>query len=220
MFPVNISLRGRLVLMVGAGRVGRRKLEKLLRAGARMRLVEPAPDQSVLDLVSGGRLELEAVYRPELMEGVSLVFAASSEPELNRSVAAEARSRGLWVNVADAPEMSDFVLPAVVERGEFRIAVSTGGGSPALAAQAAVRLREMFGPEYGPLAGLLARLRPKILASGLPIEAREKLFKALVDSEELRGHLAKDETDKARELVKRLLKPIELGEDLVIPREK
>jgi siroheme synthase, N-terminal domain len=218
MFPINVSLRGRLVLMVGAGRVGRRKLEKLLRAGARMRLVEPTPDQSVLDLVSAGRVELETDYRPELMDGAALVFAATSEPELNRAVATEARSRGIWANVADAPELSDFVLPAVVERGEFKIAVATGG-SPALAARTAARLREMFGPEYGPLAGLLAGLRPKILASGLPIEAREKLFKTLVDSEELRAHLAGGEMEQARDLVKRLAEPVEVGDDFSIPLE-
>lgn len=219
MFPINVSLQGRLVLMVGAGRVGRRKLDRLLRAGARMRLVEPAPDQSVLDLVSAGRAELEADYRPELMEGASLVFAATSEPELNRAVAAEARSRGIWVNVADAPEVSDFLLPAVVERGEFKIAVATGGGSPALAAVTAARLREIFGPEYGPLAALLASLRPKILTSGLPVEAREKLFKTLVNSEELRASLAGGQMEKVRDLVKRLAEPVELGEDFVIPQE-
>lgn len=217
MFPISVSLRNRRVLMVGAGRVGRRKLDKLLRAGAGICLVEPSPEQSVLDLAAAGRVELEDAYRPELMEGVSLVFAATSDPELNRAVAGEARSRGLWVNVADAPELSDFVLPAVVERGQFQIAVATGGGSPALAAQAAARLREMFGPEYGPLAGLLAQLRPKILASGLPIRARENLFKTLVDSEELRAYLAQGELDRARDLVKRLVEPVEVGDDLSIP---
>lgn len=214
-----MSLRGRLVLMVGAGRVGRRKLEKLLRAGAELRLAEPAPDQSLLDLAEAGQLELQPAYRLEMMDGASLVFAASSDPDLNRSVARDARSRGIWVNVADAPELSDFVLPALVERGVFKIAVSTGGGSPALAAKTAARLREMFGPEYGPLAGLLAHLRPLILASGLPIEARETLFKTLVDSEELRALLARGEMEKAEDLVKRLLKPIRLGDNFSIPRE-
>lgn len=219
MFPINVSLRGRLVLMVGAGRVGRRKLEKLLRAGAELHLAEPAPDQSLLALAAAKRLELEPAYRPEMMNGASLVFAASSDPELNRGVAREARSRGIWVNVADAPELSDFVLPALVERGEFTIAVSTGGGSPALAAKAAARLREVFGPEYGPLAGLLARLRPLILASGLPIEAREQLFKTMVDSDELRTLLARGEMEKAKDLVKRLVEPVGLGDDFSIPRE-
>lgn len=217
MFPINVSLRGRLVLMVGAGRVGRRKLEKLLRAGARVRLAEPRPDQSVLNLAKAGQLELEPDYRPELLDGANLVFAATSDPALNRAVAEAARARGIWVNVADAPELSDFVLPAVVARGEFNIAVATGGGSPALAARVAARLREIFGPEYGLLAEIMAGLRPGILASGLPIEAREKLFRKMADSEELREYLAQGEMEAALNLVRRLLAPIEVGDDFFIP---
>lgn len=217
MFPINVSLRGRLALMVGAGRVGRRKLEKLLRAGARVRLVEPKPDQSILNMAKTGRLELEPVYRPELLDGASLVFAATSDPALNRAVAEAARARGIWVNVADAPELSDFTLPAVVERGEFKIAVTTGGGSPALAARVAASLREVFGREYGLLAGIMADLRPGILASGLSIEAREKLFRKIADSDELLDHLARGETEAALKLVRRLLAPIEVGDDFSIP---
>jgi len=220
MFPINVSLLGRQVLMVGAGRVGRRKLEKLLRAGARVLVVEPRPDESVLNLAREGRVELKPHYRPELISGASLVFAATSDPALNRVVAEAARARGVWVNVADAPEMSDFALPAVVERGDFNIAVTTGGGSPALAACAAARLRDIFGPEYGLLAGIMARLRPKILASGLPIEAREKLFRKMADSEELRARLAQGETEAARNLIRRLAAPVEVGDDWPVFEKK
>ncbi len=217
MFPINLDLRGRLVVMVGAGRVGRRKLKKALQAGARVRLVEPNPDPEILILASAGAVELTAEFHPGLLAGASLVFAATDDRDLNRRVAGAAREAGRWVNVADSPEESDFNLPAVVERGDLQITVATGGLSPALAARTAARLREMFGPEYGRLARLLGCLRPRILASGLPGPEREEVFRLLADSEELLGHLARKDAEKARRLVRELLEARGLGGGLDLP---
>ncbi|MDR0881954.1 MAG: bifunctional precorrin-2 dehydrogenase/sirohydrochlorin ferrochelatase [Candidatus Adiutrix sp.] len=210
MFPISLNLKGRLTLLVGAGRVGRRKLAKILLAGARIRLVEPNPSPDITRLAESGRLEMSAHYTPKLLEGLPLVFLATSDPAFNRKVAEEARGRGCWVNVADDPEASDFILPAVVERGDFQIAVTTGGASPALAASAAARLSEMFGPEYGPLTRLMAALRPMIMSSGLPTNTRGSLFKCVVASEPLRNHLARGETEAAKAVVSQLLAPLQM----------
>ncbi len=202
MFPVNLKLDGRLFLLVGAGRVGRRKLTKLLKAGARGRVVEPDPDESLRGLDG---VEILPRFEPGLLEGVSLVFAASSDRALNRLIAGEARRRGLWVNVADDPDLSDFDLPAVVDRGGFLLTVSTGGASPALAAKAAERLRQIFGPEYAPLTRLLGGLRPLVLASPLSDSARQNLFKRLLESDELLKAVAQgDQAALARLLAGRL----------------
>lgn len=216
MFPVNLRLTGRLVLMVGAGRVGGRKLRKILAAGARVRLVEPEPSPEIAELAAAGALELEAGFKPELMNGVSLVFTASSDRALNQAVAEAARRAGAWVNAADDPEGSDFQLPAVVERGDFLLTVATGGGSPALTAAVAAGLREVYGPEYGRLARLLAWLRPLVLNSGRSGLEREAIFKRLAESAELRAALAGENFATARELTAELLTPIALEDDEVV----
>ena len=210
MFPISLNLKGRLTLLVGAGRVGRRKLGKILLADARIRLVEPSPSPDITSLAESGRLEMSAHYTPDLLEGLPLVFMATSDRAFNRKVAEEARGRGCWVNVADDPEASDFILPAVVERGDFQITVATGGASPALSASAAARLSEMFGPEYGPLTRLMAALRPMIMSSGLPTTTRGNLFRRLVASETLRRHLARGETEAAQTVVSQLLAPLQM----------
>lgn len=208
MFPISLRLAGRLVLVVGAGRVGGRKLKKLLSAGARIRLAEPEPAPEIIQLAAAGKIELTANFRPELLDGVSLVFTASSDRDLNRAVADAARHSGIWVNVADDPELSDFQLPAVVERDGFQLTVSTGGGSPALTARVAADLRKAYGPEYGRLAELLARLRPLVLNSGLPGPEREAIFKRLAASDELLEALARGDTQAARKLAGKLLAPL------------
>ena len=207
---LDLGLEGRLVLVVGAGRVGRRKLAKVLAAGARALVVEPRPGAELTGLARSGAVELRPGFSEDLLDGVTLVFAASAEAELNQAVARAARARGVWVNVADAPESSDFFLPASVSRGEFQMAVGTRGASPALAARAAARLKEEFGPEYAALTRWLGRLRPLILNSGLGAAERRARFRLLAESDELRAHLALGRLEEAAALSARLVEPVKI----------
>ena len=201
---LDLSLEGRLVLVVGAGRVGRRKLAKVLAAGARAIVVEPRPGDEVAALARSGAVELRPGFTEDLLDGAALVFAASDEAGLNLDVARAARARGVWVNVADAPESSDFFLPAAVTRGDFQLAAGTRGASPALAARAAARLEAEFGPEYAALTSWLGRLRPLILNLGLGPDERRARLRLLAESDELRDHLASGRLDEARALTARL----------------
>lgn len=185
MLAINLDLRNKTVLLVGAGAVGQRKLQKIIRAGAVIRVIEPAPDACLLERAEKGAVALYSELVPPHWAGVSLALVATSNSEYNRQVAREARARGIWVNVAENPAEGDFFLPAVLERGDFCLAISTGGRSPALAAVLTERLREIFGPEYGRLLALLARLRPLVLASSLDGEGRKALFRSLAESEPL-----------------------------------
>jgi precorrin-2 dehydrogenase/sirohydrochlorin ferrochelatase len=67
------------------------------------------------------------------------------------------------VNVADAPGEGDFTLPAVLRRGDLTVAVSTAGGSPALAAAVRDRVAELLGGEWAETLAIVAALRRKKL---------------------------------------------------------
>jgi precorrin-2 dehydrogenase/sirohydrochlorin ferrochelatase len=83
----------------------------------------------------------------------------------------------------DDPHHSNFILPAVVQRGEMSIAISTGGSSPALAHRLRERIEALIGPEYGPLAELLGELRPELIASFPASDVRLQAVLQLVDSD-------------------------------------
>jgi precorrin-2 dehydrogenase/sirohydrochlorin ferrochelatase len=129
-YPIMLDLDGAPVLVVGGGRVALRKVEGLLRAGARVTVVAPSVDDSI------GQLAARVVLRPYEsgdLDHARLVITATDDPAVNAAVAADATRRGIWVNSADDPANCTFTLPAIARDGAITVAVGTGGASPALA---------------------------------------------------------------------------------------
>jgi len=167
-YPVNLVLDGRTCLVVGGGRVALRKVEGLLACGARVRVVAPRINED-LRVLSPVMFE-ERRWRPEDLDGVWLVIAATDDPAVNGAVYDEGQRAGIWVNGADDPANCSFTLPSVVRRGDLQIAVSTGGRSPALSTWLRQRLEGEIGPEYAVLLDLLATERNGLKASGRSTE--------------------------------------------------
>ncbi len=194
MFPLLVDLNDRLVVVVGGGPVGRRKAASCLAAGARVRIVDqrPAPTE-----VPAGAEWAIADYRPDHLDGATLVFACGP-PALNDQVVAAARARGIWCNRADAPATGDFILPATIRRGDLLVAISTGGAAPSLARRLRQHLERTFDEAFGQWVALLAELRPIILAEVPSEEQRRRLFEELSRPRWLR-HLRRRGLDRARE---------------------
>jgi siroheme synthase-like protein len=194
MYPLFLNMTDRLALVVGNGDVGRRKARALFEAGARVRLVcdEACPADG-----STKRLQwVNESYRAEHLEGVSLVIAAAS-PEVNRQVVADARQRGIWVNSAGEPDAGDFQLPATIRRGDFLLAISTGGAAPALAQQVREQLELAFDKAFGEWVGLLGELRPTVRERIGDPERRAAIYHALSDWAWL-DHIRNVGADKVR----------------------
>lgn len=163
-YPISLDLRERLVVVVGGGAVAARKVLRLVTAGAKVTVVAPKLTDSLADLVGrGGVQHLGREFRAGDLAGAVLVFAATDDPGVNRSVADEARREGIFVDVADSPATSDFTTPAVLQRGELLVTVSTGGASPALSRWIVERLESVLGPEYCETVDLFGTIREKIL---------------------------------------------------------
>jgi precorrin-2 dehydrogenase/sirohydrochlorin ferrochelatase len=181
-FPINLAIRDQPVIVVGGGAVAARKCLRLLDAGARVTVIAPRLDAGLQGLLDTGKIDhLAREFAPgDLAEGL-LAFAATDDPAVNRAVAEEARNRGILANVADAPELGTFTLPAVLTRGDLQVAVSTGGTSPALAQRVRDGLAGQFGPEYEIALNLLGALREKLLTEKVKNAYNGKIFNDLVD---------------------------------------
>jgi siroheme synthase-like protein len=135
-------------------------------------------------LAAGGRVTLiNRLYRAGDLADALLVIAATNDSAINESVWQEAKQRRCLVNVVDDPAHCNFIVPAVVRRGEVTIGIATGGASPALARRLRERLESLVGPEYGHLAILLAELRPELQSRFKDEKARQEAAYRLVDSD-------------------------------------
>jgi precorrin-2 dehydrogenase/sirohydrochlorin ferrochelatase len=180
-YPVNLVLDGRPCLVVGGGKVALRKVEGLLACGGRVTVVAPRinPDLRALD----GVVIDERPWRPDDMDGMWLVIAATDDPSVNRAVYDAGQRAGVWVNGADDPANCSFTLPSVVRRGDLQVTVSTGGRSPALSTWLRRRLEGEIGPEYAVLLDLLATERDGLKAAGVSTEGLD--WRSALDSDML-----------------------------------
>ena len=180
-----VGLENRHVVVIGGGRVAARKAQALLEAGGTVAAISPLFCEEFSCLSEpDARLEMvRREYQAGDLEGAFLVVAATDDPRVNQEVWDEALKQGCLINVVDDPEHSNFIVPAVVQRGEVKIAVTTGGASPALARRLREKLEELIGPEYGDLACLLAEMRPELQRRFAPGEPRLEAALRLVDSD-------------------------------------
>lgn len=201
-YPLFLDLDGRNVLLAGGGSVSARKAEALLRAGARVTVVAPEISEEVARLAPSLAV-IRRRFEPADLDEQFLVFAATNDAAVNARIADECRARGILVNVADATELCDFIVPAVIDRGSVQLAVSTGGKSPALARALRRELERAAGPEWAELNDLLGELRERAIAA-LPTDAdRKHLFDAIVSSDAL-SLLREGKRDEALATIARL----------------
>jgi precorrin-2 dehydrogenase/sirohydrochlorin ferrochelatase len=183
-YPVQLDVKGRNCLVVGGGAVGTRKVETLLACGAQVTVVSPAATEPLRALAAEGviTLRLRDYASGDLAE-MFLVIGATDDAALNRRISTEAELRQVLCNIADRPELCNFILPSILERGDLTITVSTAGKSPAFAKKLRRTLAAQYGPEYAAFLDLMGAIRQRLLAQAHAPEAHKPLFEALIDSD-------------------------------------
>lgn len=151
LFPAFLKLENLRVLLVGGGNVGLEKLTAILRSSPNTavtvvsisylaELREVASRHPRIQLIERGWLETD-------LDGADIVFAATDDPALHRRIKEAARTRRLLMNVADTPDLCDFYLSSVVQKGQLKVAISTNGKSPTVAKRVRAVLEETLPDE-------------------------------------------------------------------------
>jgi precorrin-2 dehydrogenase/sirohydrochlorin ferrochelatase len=174
LYPIFLKLEGHKVLIVGGGPVAEQKIEAVLRSATHVTVVSPQITPRIRLWAHQGRIKYQGVeFRPGMTRGYFLVISCTDSEETNRAVYQEAREFGALANAVDDPSYCDFYAPAVVSRGEFQIAISTNGNSPALSQYVRKKLENEFGPEYESWTAWLGRMRD-MMRKVLPRTERRK----------------------------------------------
>ncbi len=182
-YPVNLDIRNRECLVVGGGRVGVRKVETLLKCGANVTVVSPVSTDRVQALSRQGKIKLDQrPFRTDDITDKFLVISATDDEKLNRQVYEDAEKQNTLCNIADRPEICNFILPAIIHRGDLVVTISTSGKSPAFAKKLRKDLEIEFGREYAEFLELMGAIRKKLLAEKHEPEAHKPIFEALISS--------------------------------------
>ncbi|MES1956070.1 siroheme synthase CysG [Salinisphaera hydrothermalis] len=180
-YPVALRLAGRRVVVAGGGRIAARRVERLLAAGARVVVIAPRLAPALAERAAAGSIEWHQREAEDAdVRDAALCFAATDDVDVNTRIAAAARARGIPVQRADDAEASDFLVPALIERGPLQVSVSSDASAPSLTRRLRARLETLVPRAYGDLAALAGEFRGQV-KTRVPRAERAEFWNAVFD---------------------------------------
>jgi siroheme synthase-like protein len=174
LYPVFLKLEQLNILLVGAGNVGLEKLASLLgnAPDATITVIAPLVKKEVRDLLKNhpACILIERAFELTDLEKKELIFLATDDPQLHGMIKQAASEAGILVNVADTPDLCDFYLGSIVQKGSLKIAISTNGKSPTVEKRLKEILNDLLPDEID---GLLDNLQT--IRNGLKGNFQEKV---------------------------------------------
>lgn len=193
-FPLFVNTAGRSILVVGGGEEARRKIRLVSRTAA------------TVDVIAEG-------FQAEDVQGRLFVIAAAGSP-VDEAVAAAAQAAGVPVNVVDRPDLSTFLMPAIVDRDPVVVAIGSGGAAPVLARSIRARIESLLPARLGALARFADSFRPSVKGT-LPQAARRRFWEWVFAGPVAAAFLNGDEARARTSLIDRLNRPQAVPEGLV-----
>ena len=184
LFPIFLKLGGRRAMVVGGGKMAALRAKQLIRAGSRVTVISPKAGTEIEELCRTESVVVmrRAFERRDLSRRYFIVIAATNDSKVQQAVFEEAERRGILCNVVDYPPRCNFYTPAVVERGDLKIAISTSGRSPSLAGKLREYLDGAIPENAADLTQAMAILRSR-LKMEIPgdLETQKKLAGEFVE---------------------------------------
>ena len=146
---VDLNLKGNLVIVVGGGQEGLKKINSLLTQDCKILLISDKTNQQILNYVRQKKITFKKMklkgadflskYKP------FMVMATTDDKELNRKIVEKAKQMRCYAYAADDPLVSDFSHPSAINiEDTVQIAISTGGRSPAMARKIRMQAEKVF----------------------------------------------------------------------------
>jgi uroporphyrin-III C-methyltransferase/precorrin-2 dehydrogenase/sirohydrochlorin ferrochelatase len=195
-FPLSYKVQGQRIVIVGGGEEALNKVRLVTKTTASVVIISRHIEA---DFSAFAVALIERALTPADLDDAALVFVAEESADADLAKA-EARARGIPLNVVDVPDECDFYTPSIVDRAPLTIAISTEGDAPVLARLVRARIEAMLSPRIGKIASLAGGLRKRVESLIHDGAARRRFYEALVTSPEIeaaelrgQGHLAADD---------------------------
>ncbi len=202
MYPVNLILDDKPVIVLGGGHVALRKIEGLLEAKAKVTVVSPEIVEGIKKLVENKEIAwIKKCYEKSDLKGFELIVCAVGNEEVNKIVYADAHELRILINVVDRFELCDFALPAKIRRGNLLVTFSTNGKSPALSRYLRQTMEKEFDDTYAIWLDRLNVLRGEAIAA-LPTADDREIFWRSALSDDVMALVKQKKYDEAEESIR------------------
>ena len=198
-FQINLDVKDRPCLVVGGGDEATEKTNRLLETGARVTVISPKLSDELKVLAASAKiLHRGRRFKASDVEGgIWLVLnTVRTDEVLSRDLYALAKQKGFLLCSTDQPEYSTFTLPALVQRGPLRIAISTSGVSPALAKRLREDLEPLFDERFEVFLEWLDAYRAHLQSTEPHIEKRQQLLRDAVAKVKLHAKIEFPKVEK------------------------
>jgi uroporphyrin-III C-methyltransferase/precorrin-2 dehydrogenase/sirohydrochlorin ferrochelatase len=177
--PIHIDLLQKTVLVFGGGPAAEAKLRTLLKTEATLVVVSPEPSGEIRRWAEDGKL---SILDHTEMNGATLIYAATEDPDENLVIATQARALGIPCNAADQPAGCDFITPALVDRSPVAVSIGTEGTSPGLARALKSDLESRLPSDLGDTARTIKTLRDELKSEEPEIAKRQAVWADILGS--------------------------------------
>jgi hypothetical protein len=189
LYPIFLKLHQLRVLLVGGGNVGLEKLGSLLgnSPDAAITIVAPIVKEEIKTLISEhpNCVIVERAFEETDLNEKELVICATDDKQLHQQIKQLANQRKLLVNVADTPELCDFYLGSIIQKGNLKIAISTNGKSPTVAKRLKEIINQLIPDDINDLLNNIEKIRQGLDGSFEDkIKQLNELTRVLVEKKE------------------------------------
>lgn len=172
-FPLCINLEDKRFLIVGYGRIAKRKLKAISEFTSNIKIITKDPTEEEL----GKGIEIvNKCFDEKDLEGVDFVITATGNREQDEAVVASCKAKGIPVNAADDREECDFFLPGIIKRGNLVVSVSTSGKSPAYSRHLREQIEDVIPDNIEKVLDILGELRKTLPSKVEPQVERSKIY--------------------------------------------
>lgn len=214
--PIFVKLEGRDCLVVGGGEVAWRKSRMLMKAGASVTVVAPDAGEEIQHAAGNGDLVwVQDGFKPEHLDKVFLVIAATDNPLVNELVSKAADKRRVLANVVDDTPKCSFIVPSIVDRSPIVIAISSAGKSPVLARLIREKLETLIPSHVGRMAKLAGEFRDTLKQKISTLNGRRKFWEMAFDGR-FSSLVASGDDDAAKAELERLTDGVSLQGEVAL----
>ena len=179
-YPMMINIKNKNCLVVGGGNVAYRKIKDLIEYGGNVTLVSREINENIDLLVENKSITyIVDSYSEKYIKGSFLVIAATSNKGTNLKIAGDCEKSTILVNVVDDLEISRFIVPAKVKRGDLTITISTNGKCPFYSKLLRKKLELQFDDSYSTIINILADFRKELLLNVVSISKRKDIMASI-----------------------------------------